>query len=939
MRPLQTPLAPTRRGGGRLIGGVDGALIPFTAAFIALHAAGCGGGPTAARPLESTISGTVRDAASATPVAGALVTTVPATAPKSTDQDGNYTISNPPSGAYSIVAAKEGYEGDQRSIVVRDGESVRADLQLRKIIPPATAAAVNIIPSLLTLEIGQSSQLSATVRDSAGNELVGRPISWASNNASIAAVSPSSGTTVMATGVGVGSAVITASSGVVEKQAIVTTILPAPVFSIAITPSSGAVAIGSTLQLNAVVADESGRILTGRPIIWTSSSPAAAPISATGLLSGLAVAPAVTITATAGGKSATAQFAVTAAVVSTVQVAPGSPTVVAGSTVQMTATPRDASGNVLTGRTITWSTADPLVATVTAAGLVTGVLGGTTQVTAASDGITGSATVSVTNPVPTIAGLSPDSATAGAPGLSLTVSGSGFVAASVVRWNGQPRATTVQSSTDLQATLIASDLATPGPIPVTVNNPPPGGGTSTPRSFTVKPSGLVGYGEIIAKTLSAGATDKYLIGGIAGQEINLFFQVLDNTCLAIRLLSPSGNQLASISRYGPDESITASSTGRLTLASNGNFAVEVSGCSSGNAGRYRFQVILINRSPELIPAAIELDKVVEGETIDPAGDIDEFTLAIASAVEVNVFFQVLDDTCLRLDFRDPDDSQIGTSGSSFGPAATLYEDMTGRLSLGRTGTYIARVYGCSSSHAGRYKLQVFKINRAPETLVSAIAVGNIIGGEDIRPPGDIDEFTFSNSTSRELNIFFQVIDNATLRLQLLDPDGSVLRDIPGFGPNSTLFDNLTDRVTISRTGTYRIRTFGSGDFSQGGYRFQVFQIDRKPEVAPSAITIGAIVDGEDISPPGDIDEFTLSITAPRTASVLLQAVDNACFEIDLLDPSGNLVKNGDGCGPMTALGATGINQIGLTLSGTYTVRVYGSSSVSRGRYRFQVTSP
>lgn len=913
-------------------------LVPFLAIGLASILAACGGEPPAP-PLQSSVYGVVADAASATPIAGAVVTTTPATAPKTTDQQGNYEFFNPAPGAYSIVAAKEGYAADAKNIVVRDGERVRADLQLRRIVPPATVAAVTVLPPLLTLEIAQSSQLSATVRDSAGNVLAGRPITWVSNNAAVASVSPASGAMVTATGIGVGSAVITASSEGVENRAIVTAILPTPVAAVAITPSGGAVAIGSTLQLNAVVVDGSGRTLNGRTVIWATGSPTAVAISATGLLSGLTVHSGVTITATVEGKIATAQFAVTAAVVASVQVTPASPTINAGTTLQLTATPRDAGGNILTGRTITWSTADPQIATVTAAGLVTGLLGGITQATATADGVAGSAVVSVTNPVPTVTGLTPDSITAGASGMSLGVRGTGFVSASVVRWNGQPRATTVQSPTDLQATLIASDLATPGPIPVTVNNPLPGGGTSTPRSFTVKPSGLVGYGEIIAKTLSTGATDKYLIGGTAGQEINLFFQVLDNTCLAIRLLSPSGNQLASISRYGPDESITASSTGRLTLASNGNFAVEVSGCSGENAGRYRFQVILINRSPELIPAAIEIGKVIEGEAIDPAGDIDEFTLAVSAAVEVNVFFQVLDNTCLRLEFRDPDGNQIGTSGSSNGPDNSLHVNPTGRLTLGRIGTYTARVLGCFSSAAGRYRLQVFRIDRAPEMVPSGITVGSIIDGEDIQPPGDVDEFSFPNSASREVNVFFHDIDNAGLRLQLLDPDGSVLRDILGASWNGTLFENSTGRITISRIGTYRIRTYGSSDLSQGRYRFQVFQIDRKPEAAASAITIGTIVDGEEINPPGDVDEFTLSITAPRTVSVLLQVVDLGCFEIDLLDPSGNLVKNGNGCGPDSALGASGINQIALTSSGAYMVRVYGSTSVSQGRYRLQVTSP
>jgi hypothetical protein len=51
---------------------------------------------------------------------------------------------------------------------------------------------------------------------------------------------------------------------------------------------------------------------------------------------------------------------------------------------------------VLTGRVITWSSADNTIATVNGSGLVTPVGAGTIQITATSEGISGSATITVT---------------------------------------------------------------------------------------------------------------------------------------------------------------------------------------------------------------------------------------------------------------------------------------------------------------------------------------------------------------------------------------------------------------------------------------------------------------------------------------------------------------------------------------------------------------
>ena len=72
--------------------------------------------------------------------------------------------------------------------------------------------------------------------------------------------------------------------------------------------------------------------------------------------------------------------------VASVQITPALDTVRAGETIQLAAVARDANGNVLTGRALTWATDDPAVATVDAAGLVTGVGNGEATITATSEG-------------------------------------------------------------------------------------------------------------------------------------------------------------------------------------------------------------------------------------------------------------------------------------------------------------------------------------------------------------------------------------------------------------------------------------------------------------------------------------------------------------------------------------------------------------------------
>ena len=90
------------------------------------------------------------------------------------------------------------------------------------------------------------------------------------------------------------------------------------------------------------------------------------------------------------------------------------------------------------------------------------------------------------NPVPTLTAILPNRIGVGySSPLTLTVTGSDFVSQSVVDWNSTALATTDVSSTELTATIPASDFATKGSFPVTVVNPAPGGGTSTAATFQV----------------------------------------------------------------------------------------------------------------------------------------------------------------------------------------------------------------------------------------------------------------------------------------------------------------------------------------------------------------------------------------------------------------------------------------------------------------------
>jgi len=103
--------------------------------------------------------------------------------------------------------------------------------------------------------------------------------------------------------------------------------------------------------------------------------------------------------------------------VASVQITPVGIQVEVGASTVLSATPRDANGNALNDRAVTWSSDSTAIATVSVTGMVTGVAPGTATIRATSEGVTGSASVTVRAGVPVRLAFTtpPTAATAGSP--------------------------------------------------------------------------------------------------------------------------------------------------------------------------------------------------------------------------------------------------------------------------------------------------------------------------------------------------------------------------------------------------------------------------------------------------------------------------------------------------------------------------------------------
>lgn len=183
------------------------------------------------------------------------------------------------------------------------------------------------------------------------------------------------------------------------SDAATTTVPVTPTVSAATITVQGTVSsieVGKTAQLSAIARDANGSILS-RTFAWASSNTAVATVTNDGMVTGVSAGNAA-ISATTDGKFGST----TVSVVSPAPIAIASVTISGpqtsleiGATVQLSATMKDAAGNVLSGRASTWSTSNANVALVDVDGKVTAVSAGATTVTAASEGKNGSLVITI----------------------------------------------------------------------------------------------------------------------------------------------------------------------------------------------------------------------------------------------------------------------------------------------------------------------------------------------------------------------------------------------------------------------------------------------------------------------------------------------------------------------------------------------------------------
>ena len=177
-------------------------------------------------------------------------------------------------------------------------------------------------------------------------------------------------------------------------SAATTDALSPDVADVVVAPASSTIVVGAELPLHAVIRDANGQILSGASVVWSVRDTNVAVVSANGVVTARSVGT-TQVAASANGKSGLATIAVQPVPVTSVSVLPAHLDVAPYDRPTLAAVAYDAKGNVLAGRAIVWASSNTNVATIDAGGVLTALAPGAVTISATSEGVSGSASVSV----------------------------------------------------------------------------------------------------------------------------------------------------------------------------------------------------------------------------------------------------------------------------------------------------------------------------------------------------------------------------------------------------------------------------------------------------------------------------------------------------------------------------------------------------------------
>jgi hypothetical protein len=320
-------------------------------------------------------------------------------------------------------------------------------------------------------------------------------------------------------------------------------------------------------------------------------------------------------------------------------------------------------------------------------------------------------------------------------------------------------------------------------------------------------------GETIDPAVDA---DVFTAHGDSGQIVTVAVQPLGPLAGGISLYSegPTGEE-AFLIVAAPGEPLMTSLSGSLNMSGDSRLVVRGTDWQGHprHRGPYRILSYVTDTAPEHGATSLAI-QAVRNERLDYPPDVDVFTFQDTVGAELILlaegsatFMAGVESTpglgIVSIVDRDAD--------------TTLMHHGTAAFRLTSAGPYRVSVRTANGppmmADTGAYRVMLFRLNRAPESIPAAIQIGDTVSGEAILPAGDVDQFTVSATPGTQLSLRFRLTSAA----------------VPSFSSVAFEVRDVATGATLSQSSVFMAAAFAQGSTftvpAGGSLQIRVGQMD------------------------------------------------------------------------------------------------------------------
>lgn len=268
--------------------------------------------------------------------------------------------------------------------------------------------------------------------------------------------------------------------------------------------------------------------------------------------------------------------------------------------------------------------------------------------------------------------------------------------------------------------------------------------------------------------------------------------------------------------------------------------------------QYQLEIRPIDPAPETLPASFTFGETVTGEAIDNLRDYDVFSVVIPPSVSFG--FESQGDITASIQYPS------WASNTS----EDLHDEVSGdhrasrRFSSVQGGTFTVTIRERTGAPAP-YSFRLHAVDPNPEAGGRALTLGDWRRGA-LELAGDVDTYTYVSTSGGSYAAYLRAVTGhsgvAAARV------GDDLNHFPQGGWSGPRAVAAGDSLSVIVSGN----TFSS-EAGRTQYEVLLLEIDSLPESRPSSVALGDTISGESIEHRGDIDRFTVSVTAGTTISI------------------------------------------------------------------------